>query len=488
MNVEALVAKQQAIVDKAKAEHRDMSDEEQREFDFLGELIKEAKDDDEKNKTAAQKATQVTQQRAITAERQRVSEITALCKSASVDPSEYIKNGNSIDEVRAAILNTMISQKAPVRASVTKDDGDKFREAVENGLLQRTGHKVESKSEYAHVSLKDIAKECLERDGEDMSRIRHISDSDLYDRVCQRAAYFNPSDSFPAIMDSVINKSIVDVYQHVPTTFDLWTAKGSLPDFKETSAHEYVFGGIGDWEEVPENGEIKADKPQTEMLPQKKLKTYGKSFTMSRQAFVNDDIGFLSRVPGAYAAKAKQTIDKQVYDILLGNSKFADGVALFDKKHGNVASTGAKPGIDSLKDMVLTIGAQTDQFGEPISVQPKYILVSNANQFDLFTTLHTAQVTGSNNNDVNPFYNASIQPIVVNRIDMASGTSATPWFVVADPMSAPSIEVDYLNGAETPQVRRMEKPNTLGFVWDMYLDWGITIVDYRGIYKNGGAK
>lgn len=482
MSAKTLIAKQKAIVESAKAEHRDMSKEEEREFNFLQGLIDDAKKDAE----TAQKAANDAEKRAVEAERQRVSEINDLCKSFDgVDASEYIRSGKSIDEVRAAVLNTLKEQKAPVRASVIEDDTDKFRMNVENGLLQRTGHKVESKSDYAHVSLKDIAKECLERDGEN---VRHISDTDLYDRVCQRAAYFNPSDSFPAIMDSVINKSIVDVYQHVPTTFDLWTTKGSLPDFKETSAHEYVFGGIGDWEEVPENGEIKADKPQTEMLPQKKLKTYGKSFTMSRQAFVNDDIGFLSRVPGAYAAKAKQTIDKQVYDILLGNSKFADGVALFDKKHGNVASTGAKPGIDSLKDMVLTIGAQTDQFGEPISVQPKYILVSNANQFDLFTTLHTAQVTGSNNNDVNPFYNASIQPIVVNRIDMASGTGATPWFVVADPMSAPSIEVDYLNGAETPQVRRMEKPNTLGFVWDMYLDWGITIVDFRGIYKNGGAK
>ena len=35
-------------------------------------------------------------------------------------------------------------------------------------------------------------------------------------------------------MDQTIKKSIVDLYNHVPTTFQEITTKGSLPDFKET--------------------------------------------------------------------------------------------------------------------------------------------------------------------------------------------------------------------------------------------------------------
>ena len=34
----------------------------------------------------------------------------------------------------------------------------------------------------------------------------------------------------------------------------------------------------------------------------------------------------------------------------------------------------------------------------------------------------------------------------------------------------------------------METPGTLGFVWDIYLDWGISVMDYRGIVKNPGVK
>ena len=47
--------------------------------------------------------------------------------------------------------------------------------------------------------------------------------------------------------------------------------------------------------------------------------------------------------------------------------------------------------------------------------------------------------------------------------------------------------MDYLNGMETPSFRRSEKAGYLGFVWDIWLDWGITAVDFRGIAKNPGT-
>ena len=40
---------------------------------------------------------------------------------------------------------------------------------------------------------------------------------------------------------------------------------------------------------------------------------------------------------------------------------------------------------------------------------------------------------------------------------------------------------------ETPSFRRSEKAGYLGFVWDIWLDWGITVMDYRGIVRNNGV-
>lgn len=69
-----------------------------------------------------------------------------------------------------------------------------------------------------------------------------------------------------------------------------------------------------------------------------------------------------------------------------------------------------------------------------------------------------------------------------------AGDNAVPWFMVANTASAKHIQIDYLNGQETPTVRRMETPGVLGFQWDVYLDWGLSIRDFRGIAKNPGEK
>lgn len=68
-----------------------------------------------------------------------------------------------------------------------------------------------------------------------------------------------------------------------------------------------------------EGGELKHDTPQTELLPQRQVATYGRQFSMTREAFINDDVGFITQVPGMYAASAKRTISKQVYSILFNN-------------------------------------------------------------------------------------------------------------------------------------------------------------------------
>ena len=146
------------------------------------------------------------------------------------------------------------------------------------------------------MSLRDLAIECLSREGENESELRRMDKTELFAKLSRQ--FFNPSAAFPAIMDQTIKKNIVTMYNEVPTTFEQITTSGTLSDFKTTADHNYVMGSIGDFELVPEGGELKASLPEFKMLPQRKLQTYGKQFSMTREAFVNDDIGFLSSLPG----------------------------------------------------------------------------------------------------------------------------------------------------------------------------------------------
>ncbi len=506
MRREKILARMQALVDLATAENRSMSDAEQSEWDDLQRELDEL--DGQNNEMDGQSRQAQTGQnsqpsreepadgmndvqRALAQERERCRSIRELCRSFNMndDADGYIDNGNTVDQVRSMILDKLAQTAAPVGARVTVDEGDKFRAAAVDGFAMRAGVTVEKPmdgaNDFRSMPLKNLAVECLAREGRDARSLLRMGGDDLYNELCRQ--YYNPTSAFPAIMDQTIRKSIVDVYNKVQTTFQLWTTKGSLSDFKESKDHEYVMGGLGDFEKVGENGEIKADMPKTEMLPTRKLETYGKQFSMTRQAFINDDISFMAHIPGEYAAKAKQTIDKQVYSILFNNGVTFDNKKLFSADHKNLLATASKPTQTSMQEMILQMQQQTDQFGDAIYVNPKYLIVPVGYQFDIAVILHSAQVPGSNNNDYNPMMNYPIQVIQTNQLNALAKGKAVPWFMVADQMSAKSIQVDYLNGQETPIVRRMEAPGTLAFVWDIYTDWGIAVRDFRGMARNNGV-
>jgi hypothetical protein len=118
---------------------------------------------------------------------------------------------------------------------------------------------------------------------------------------------------------------------------------------------------------------------------------------------------------------------------------------------------------------------------------PQKIIVPVGWEFDLAVIFHTAQITGSNNNDINPLYNYPLQIVQSPMLNALAGENACPWFMKADEASARGIQVDYLNGQETPTVRRMETVGQLGFTWDIWLDWGINVRDFRGLLKNPGV-
>lgn len=508
MGRKQIMMRQQELVNKAKAEHRDLTTEEQAEFDGLQRALDflDGQEDqsgneqgqrgfqhtEEERSAAATGTGQMTPEeaatRAIEAERKRNADITELCRTFQMDPAEFILSGRSLEETRAAVLKRLQENNGPVNARVTVDEEDKFRECVSDALMVRAGVAVSNpapgSSEFRNMRLRDLAVECLSRSGEDTRGLLRASSDELYETLCRQ--FYNPTSAFPSILDNTIRKSIVKLYEQVPTTFQAWTTKGSLSDFKETADHEYVIGGMGDFEKVPENGELKADMPRTERLPSRKLETYGKQFSMTRQAFINDDIGFLTEMPGLYAKKAKMTVDKQVYSILYNNGKIFDGVNLFDAKHNNVMATGGKPSQESIQKIILQMQRQKDQFGDPIYITPQFIIVPVGYEFNLAVILHSTQVTGSANNDINPLYNYPIQIVQTPVLNALAGDKACPWFMVANPMSAKHIQVDYLNGQETPIVRRMEAAGTLGFTWDIYTDWGIAVRDFRGIAKNPG--
>lgn len=495
MNRKQMIQRQQELLNAAKAAQRELTAEEQAEFDSLQRSI----DSMPETEPTPAPETSVRGVDLTAAERQRCAEISTLCREFSVpseDMQRYLADGVSVDKVRAAILDGMKSAKAPITqkgtVEVTSDAQDKFRSAAADALVMRSGISIEKPAEGARelmgMSLRDLAIECLGNDcGTGLNR---KSSEELYN-MAQRQ-FFNPTAAFPAILDNAINKAYVEGHKTVAVTFDAWTKKGSLKDFK-THDNNYLAGPAGEFLEVPEGGELKHDVFSDEKRPTRKLKTYGRQFTLTRQAFINDDIDLITRVPAKYAASARKTINKQCYQILVSNPAVYDGTSLFSNTHGNLVKTGTGITRESMQAMILALQNQLDEFGEACIIRPATIIVPSGMAFDIYTLFNSPTVNTSDNTQaVNPLYKYASQIQVVEdpTINVLCGGfgNVMPWFLLGSKDDTDFIEVDYLNGQEIPTIRRMETPGTLGFVWDIYLDWGISVMDYRGAIKNPGIQ
>ena len=146
-----------------------------------------------------------------------------------------------------------------------------------------------------------------------------------------------------------------------------------------------------------------------------------------------------------------------------------------------------------MQTMIMALANQKDQFGGSIIINPATIVVPSGMKFDMYTLIYSPTINTSDNTQaVNPLYQYrdSIEVVEDPTINALCGGlgNVMPWFLIGDPGDADFIEVDYLNGQEIPNIRRMEAPGQLGFIWDIYLDWGISVMDYRGAVKNPGIK
>lgn len=522
MTKEQMIARQNELLNLAKSENRAMTADERAEFDSLQRSIEaydraisaagdaghvsqtRAKDDDkdggdggdgdgeddDKDKDDGKKSLD----RALRADRERTRAIEEMCQHFGVESRQYVDNGSSVDEVRALIMDQLMRDNSPIgaRATVTDDAGDKFRRAASDALLMRSGmsleHPEEGSRELRGMSLRDLAIECLTMDGTSETSLNRRNSDELYSMLSR--GFYNPEAAFPAILDQTIEKAYKEGHRKVAVTFDRFTKKGSLSDFK-THDNYYLAGPVGEFLEVPENGELKHDVFRDDKLPTRKLKTYGRQFTLSRKAFIDDDISLVTSIPARYAASARKTINKQVFQILVNNPAIYDGVQLFSSAHKNVLKDGTGITQEAVQTMIMALATQHDQFDEAIIINPAKIIVPSGLKFDMYTLFNSPYIeTTDNTQAVNPLYQYRdslevIEDPTINALCGGMG-NVMPWWMVGAEGDTDFIEVDYLNGQEIPNIRRMEAPGQLGFIWDIYLDWGISVMDYRGCVKNPG--
>lgn len=408
-------------------------------------------------------------------ERNRAAQVMELCRQFDVDSAEFIRSGASIDEVRAGILAQLANERQSVGQSIKvgETEEEKIREAASDAILMRGGIPVEKPAEgaqnYRSMRLRDLMIDAVEREGT-MRNARYADDNDLI-----RAA-MSGTGAFPNILAAAVNKSAATAYTAVPTTFERWTSTGSNSDFKPT--RQVRISEAGELIEIKEGGEFKFDE-LTDAMTEKTIATYGRSFGLTRNAIINDDLGMLTRVPRSYAMAARRGLNKLVYQTL-ANVKY-DAT-----KFGNKAATGGALSVETLSAARLAMRTQKNIGNkEIIGITPQYLIIPAALETAAYQLLHSiSDPSQANPNVVNPFSGSGLQVIVDAELDAISEAG---WYLAALPgAGVDTIEVTYLNGNQNPIIESRASWETLGIEYRIYIDYGVNVLDNKGLYFNAG--
>lgn len=420
--------------------------------------------------------TQADLQKAMEQERKRTSEITAMFRDFDVEGAdEAIVLGKSVEEAREMVMDQLRARNKGVSVTMGEAESDKFRAAAQDAVLMAAGIPVAEPApgaqELRGYSMVEMARESLRRESD--------STVNFGDNMEMARAAINSTSTFPAIMSNLANKSVMTGFNEAETTYQIWAGKGSNRDFKE--AARVALSEAGNLELVPEGGQFQQDF-LGEASARTKVATYGKLFSLTRQAIINDDLGLFSKIATKYGSAAKRLVNKMVYAQLTGNVKMQDNIALFDTKHGNVAGTGEALSVKAIAKAITAMRRQKGIQGEAtLNITPKYLVVPPELEMTAYQIVNsTAAVDGVNSGVANPYKGRFI---VVADAEL---TDPDAWYLVADATQHDTIEVTYLNGVETPRLETRQGFDVDGIEYKVAFDCGVSALDFRGVFKNAG--
>jgi hypothetical protein len=517
--LDEMKAKMQVVLAKAKAENRAFSAEEQAEFDGYAAKAEEATSMIKAE--AAAVVSHVAHQPSEDAQAAATKKVMAMQKSlrATAKALSYtdetvivalldeVMSGTKTeaqakDEIIAKHQEGMQSAGG-TRINVGADGTDKYRAAASIVLAHSAGIPL-SKEESAEIpktgmqgmTLQGFCRDYLVRNN--VSRAHAMNGEELFRAMCNRPrnAIAQGSDDFASILENTMNKSLTAGWNEVPTTWQTLCGRETVNDFRNLNMISISL--FSDMEEIPEGsgptyGRL-ADKKETIAV-----KTYGKAWSLSRQAIINDDLGAFVQGPRLMARSARLKIERMWID-LLTSASFAGPTmtetsrAFFNTTDGNyLDAAGAAPSVTTIGAGSLAMQTRSclgpndkKTSATPTGATPAYIFVPTAIEVPTMQVVRSisdpASTTGAGN-VYNPYNGLGFVSSA-----LLNAKSTKRWYLFADPRMYPAFVVAFLRGNETPVARMREGGvgEPLGIVYDTYFDAAVGAKDWRYGYQSKG--
>jgi len=364
------------------------------------------------------------------------------------------------------------------RGGVTADGRERFVSGMRNALQIRAGlEKDDPKNEFRGFTLMEAARACLAQAG-----VTSMPGSKM---ALVAMAITHSTSDFPYLLQDTAEKAVLKGYTEADETFKTWIKVGRLTDFK--AASRAGMSEFSDLDEIKEGAEFKHGAVG-ERREQIQLATYGKLFSISRQAIINDDLGAFSDIPRKMGRAAPRKVGDLVYAVLTGNPNMADGTALFHANHSNLAGSAAALSLSTVGAGRTAMGRQTDSSGaaNALNIRPRYLIVPITLE-DAAGVLLNSEYDPDTANKLqryNPARGWNLTLVSDARLD---ASSTTAYFLVADQGMFDTVEVAYLDGNPNPYLEQQNGWTVDGVEFKVRLDAAVKALDWRTMYKNAGA-
>ncbi len=300
----------------------------------------------------------------------------------------------------------------------------------------------------------------------------------------------------PGILSNIANKFLATSFMYGEQSWRQIAKIRPVNDFKQITT--YRMSGANAYKRVSPSGEIKHGSI-SELSYTNQAKTYGTMLGISREDYINDDLSAFVNVLDELGRGGNDALNNAFWTEFLDDlAFFTSGNANFDD--GAVDSVLSLAGLDNAESI---FRLQTKPDGTPLGSTPRILLVpvplkNTALQLmaSMNTNMATSSValTGNNNIFAGRFIVVDSAYLSRTTINDENGVPATvagsslAWYLLADPMDIPCIEVVFLYGKEVPTVETSEfEFDRLGLATRAIFDFGVRKQEKRGGVKMKGA-
>jgi hypothetical protein len=437
-------------------------------------------------------------------ERERMDAIRSLAQGVAGITPELLTRAEKEDwtveragkEFLTALRATEQAPVSTVRVTDAQQQG--MRQAIVDGMVLRAGLPVTDPAaqrnarEFQHLTLHEMARASLQMAGRPVpidgnALFRAVAEMDLQGRAGAGFSTF----SLPTLLGDTFNRVLQAEYERTPGTLLQWARPVEVKDFREVS--NVRFSVLKRFPKVGPGGMLEHTSA-VETKEKYRVETHGVRMTVTRNQWIDDDLGALLRVPAELGEMAKTNIDDVGYDLLISASGVGptlneDGKALFATNHDDGANyiTG-----NALSDASLALAKtrlmKMKHNGRSISPMPDILLVPPELVHTALKLVQSSelQITGSTDRTEGTanVHRGSLRVIVEPRLSAATN-GTTAFYLIASRFE--TVVVPYLRGHQGPTLERNDPTDALGFGWWCYHDTGAGVVDYRGIDRTRGA-